>query len=98
MRKHGLLSVFILLILTACDYDAPLVGEASLLFIVVSYALDNGQLVVRSLNTDLVNTDLADTAALQAAFAANRNDPSLFHEPAQFRKLSEGSDNFPRKW
>ena len=178
MRKHGLISVFILLILTACDYDAPLVREASLpidqallgtweaipydragqesperivirqesanlyviehvdgesiiyfkgwlaelegsrfmqvevtgddkgpagaedtnLFIVVSYALDNGQLVVRSLNTDLVNTDLADTAALQAAFAANRNDPSLFHEPAQFRKLSEGSDNFPRKW
>ena len=168
MRKHGLLSVFILLILTACDYDAPLVGEASLpidqallgtweaipedrdeqktperivisqesaklyviehidgesiiyfkgwlaelegshfmqvevtgdndkgpvgaeddnLFSVVSYTLNNGELVVRELNTDLVNAELADTAALQAAFVANRDNPSLFHKPGQYRKL-----------
>jgi len=57
------------------DDKSPAGAEDTNLFIVVSYALDNGQLVVRSLNTDLVNTDLADTAALQAAFAANRNDP-----------------------
>ena len=168
MRKHALITGFILLVLTACDYDAPLVGEASLpidqallgtweaipkdrdgqksperivirqesanlyviehvdgesiiyfkgwlaelegshfmqlevtgdndkgpvgaeddnLFGVVSYALDNGKLVVRSLNTDLVNAELADTATLQAAFAANRDNPSLFHELGHFRKL-----------
>jgi hypothetical protein len=168
MRKHALITIFILLVLTACDYDAPLVADASLpidpallgtwvtipgdrdgqesldrivirqesanlyviehvagesiiyfkgwlaelegnrfmqvevtgdndkgpvgteddnLFSVATYALDNGELVVRSLNTDLVNTDLADTTALQAAFVANRDDPSLFHEPVQYRKL-----------
>ena len=183
MRKHGLIPVFIFLILTACDYDAPLVGEASLpidqallgtweaitdrpgqkstvralirqesgneyaieyivdesnvtddetiiyfrgwlaelerirfvqlevtgtnegpvgaeetdLFGVLSYTLDNGKLVIRSLNTALVNKDLADTAALQAAFAANRDDPCLFVEPGQFRKLPDGSDGFPEK-
>lgn len=79
------------------DDKGPAGAEATNLLIFVSYALDNGQVVVRSLNTDLVNADLADTAALQAAFAAKGNDPSLFHEPAQFRKLSEGSDNLPKK-
>lgn len=167
MRKRKLITVFVLFILTACDYDVPLVGEASLpidqallgtweaipedrdeqklperimirqesanlyvieygdgesviyfkgwlaelegshfmqlevtgddkgpvdakddnLFSVVSYALGNGKLVVRSLNTDLVDAELADTAALQAAFAANRDNPSLFHKPRQFRKF-----------
>ena len=168
MRKHRLITVLTLLILIGCDYDVPLVGEASLpidqallgtweaipgdrdgqeslerivirqesanlyviehvdgesiiyskgwlaelegihfmqvevtgdndkgpvgteddnLFSVASYALDNDKLVVRELNKDLVNADLADTAALQAAFVANRDDPSLFHEPGQYRKL-----------
>ena len=177
MRKHGFIPVFIFFILTACDYDVPLVGEASLpidqallgtweetpedqtgqestvrvlirqesgneyaikyivdetfiyfrgwlaelegmhfvqlevtgtnegpvgaedtdLFGVLSYTLDNGELVIRSLNTALVNKDLADTAALQAAFAANRDDPCLFVEPGQFRKLPDGSDEFLKK-
>lgn len=167
MRKHRLITVFILFILSACDYDVPLIGEASLpidqallgtweaipedlneqnspvrivigqeganlyvieyvdgesiiyfrgwlaelegsrfiqvevtgddkgpvgaedgnLFSVFSYALDNRGLVVRSLNTDLVNAELTDTAALQAAFAASKDNPSLFHEPGHFRKL-----------
>lgn len=30
MRKHGFILVMILLVLTACNYRAPLVGEASL--------------------------------------------------------------------
>ena len=186
MRKHTFITVFILLILTACDYDAPLVGEASLpidqallgswetipedrggqepfllrlvirqesanqyeialsdgksndyakgwlaelegirfiqtqytgdnngpvdanqvkildmkftkLFSVYSYALNNDELVLRELNQDLVSTDLADTATLQAAFAANRDNPNLFHEQEKFRKLPDGSDNFPKK-
>ncbi len=177
MRKHGLIPVFIFFILTACDYDAPLVGEASLPidqavlgtwelipddqagqestvravirqesgneyaieyiddesiiyfrgwlaeleeihfvqlevtgtnkgpvdakytdpFGVLSYTLDNGKLVIRPLNTALVNKALADTSALQAAFAANRNDPNLFHDPGQFRKLTDESDEFPEK-
>jgi len=177
MRKHRLITVLIVLILTACDYEVPLVGEASLpidqallgtweaipgdrdgqeslehivirqenanlyviehvdgesiiyfkgwlaelegshfmqvevtggndkgpvgtedddLFSVVSYALDNDKLVVRSLNTDLVNADLADTTALQVAFAANRDNPLLFHEPGQFRRLGEKSVDVPR--
>jgi hypothetical protein len=174
MRKHGFILVMILLVLTACNYRAPLVGEASLpidqallgtwefihedragretservvirqgsanlyaieyihgesmiyfkgwlaelegihfvqlevtgtddgpvgakdayLFIVFSYAFDNGGLVVRSLNTDLVDEDLEETAALQAAFAAHRDDPNLFDEPGKLRKLVEGSENF----
>jgi hypothetical protein len=168
MRKRTLITAIILLVLTACDYAAPLVGEASLpidpalvgtwemleerdgqepsllrvvirqksanqyeiavgnggestdyaigwlaelegirflqtqytgdkdgpvdvkytrLFSVYSYALHNDELVLQQLNKDLVNTNLTDTAALQAAFVANRDNPSLFHEPGQFKKL-----------
>lgn len=184
MRKHGLNLVFILFVLTACNYNAPLVGEASLpidqallgtwelipedvagqrshvrivvgqesanmyaieyfpgesdytdvdtvvyfkgwpaefggitfvqlevtgtnegpvsaedtdLFSVFSCTLANGELTVRSLNTNMVNEDLADTAALRAAFTANRDDPDLFEEPGQFRKLPDGPDDFPNK-
>jgi len=177
MRKHGLVLVFILIILTACEYDAPLVGDASLpidqallgtwefisegsagqesservlirqesvnlyaieyggnesiiyfkgwlaelegihfiqlevtgsnegpvgeddhdLFSVISYTLNNGEYVVRSLNTDLVDDSLADTAALQAAFIANRDDPDLFNNPGQLRKLADASDSLPEE-
>ncbi|MFC1701731.1 hypothetical protein ACFL1J_03165 [Pseudomonadota bacterium] len=177
MRKHGFILVFILIILSACDYDAPLVGEASLpidqallgtwefiykdraeqkpderlvirqesanlyiieyidresilyfkgwlaelegkhfmqlevtgtdegpvdvedtdRFSVVSYAMDNDEILYRSLNTDLVNKDLADTAALQVAFAANRDDPDLFHISGQLRKLPDASNSLPKE-
>lgn len=178
MRKHAWITVFVFLMLIACDYDAPLVGEASLpidqallgtwelipedrsgqesflhivirqesanvydlkyedddatiyakgwlaelekirfmqvevtgdeedpidveytdIFSVYSYALDNGELVVKSLNIELVNEYLADSAALQAAFVAHMDDPGLFREPERFRKLSGGSGNFTKKW
>jgi hypothetical protein len=87
---------FVQLEVTA-DNEGPVGAEDTDLFSVVSYALDNGELVYRSLNTDLVNKDLADTASLQAAFIANRDDPDLFHRSGQFRKLPDGSDNFPEK-
>ena len=76
--------------------EGPVSVEDTELFSVDSYAMDNGELVYRSLNTDLVTTDLADTAALQAAFAAHRDDPSLFKESGQLRKLPDRSDNFPK--
>ena len=176
MRRQALITAIILLVLTACDYKAPLVGVASLpidqallgtwesleerdgqepsllrvvirqksanqyeiavgdggestdyaigwlaelegvrfiqtkyihdkngpvdanhvtiggmkftsLFSVFSYALNNDELVLQQFNKDLVNTNLTDTAALQAAFVANRDNASLFHEPGQFKKL-----------
>jgi len=79
------------------DSEGPVGTEEADLFTVVSYTLVNGEFVVRVLNTDLINKDLADTAALQAAFAANRDDPGLFLNPGQSWKLSEGPDNFPEK-
>ncbi len=177
MRKHALITALILLVLAACNYDAPLVGEATItvdqallgtweiireagdgqeplerivihqesanlfaieyaeggsiyyfkgwlaelegirfmqleftgteegsvgaedsdLFTVVFYVLNNDGLTVRTLNTDLVDSDLADTASLQAAFAANRDDPGLFGEPELFRKLPGEPENHSAK-
>jgi len=178
MKKHALITVFILFVLSACEYDAPLVGEASLPidpvllgtwesipedrtdeksiermvirqdsanlyeimigadedsiyakawlaelekirfiqvqltgdykgpvdaqstgnFSAFSYTVINDGLAVQELNNELIPIDLADTAALQAAFIANKDDPSLFRESAQFRKISGGADNFTKKW
>jgi len=175
MRKYGLITVFSLFVLTACVFDAPLVGEATLpidetllgtwesipegtdslarlvihqdsanlyvieysegetviyfkgwlaelegirfmqleaigddeqpvengttdLFTVVSYALTDGKLEVRMLNTKVVNKDLADTASLQEAFSANSDNPELFEKPGQFRKLPGEPGNFVKKW
>ena len=73
------------------DEEGPIDAKYKQLFSVLSFTLGNGELVVRSLNTDLVNQDLVNTAALQVAFAANRDNPLLFHEPGQFRRLGEKS-------
>ena len=73
------------------DDKGPVDAKDKRLFSVVSFTLGNGELVVRSLNTDLVSRDLVNTAALQVAFAANRDNPILFHKPDQFRRLGERS-------
>ena len=80
-------SLFMQVEVTGDNAKGPVGAEDNNLFIVASYALIDDTLEVRVLNNELVNADLADTAAMQAAFVANRDDPSLFVKFAQFRKL-----------
>ena len=48
-----------------------------------------GQIVLRILNTDLLDDDLDSTEALEQAFLKHENDPELFCQPGTFRKLSK---------
>jgi hypothetical protein len=52
---------------------------------VVSYALDAGDLVIRQLNTDLIDEGLRGEA-LRAAFLAHKDHPDLFRDPVRFQR------------
>lgn len=67
--------------------DGPPKKDVKALYAVVSYALKDGFLEVRTLNSDLVDDDLKTTEALVQAFLKNKNDKKLFNDPARFRRL-----------
>lgn len=51
---------------------------------VVSYELSNGELEIKTLNTDLVNKDLKESNKLRKAFMKNRGNSELFQNPVKF--------------
>lgn len=53
---------------------------------VVSYQFVNGELEIKTLNTDLVDTNLKDRNKLKKAFLMNKNKGELFINPVMFRK------------
>lgn len=77
---------FLQLEVTGDEHGPAEKGEADL-FSVMHFEFEDGYLVIRSLNTELVDPDLADTAALQAAFEQHREHPDLFIEPGRLRRL-----------
>ena len=58
-------------------------------FMVASIRLLEGKLEVRTLNTELVSTQLADSQSLKDAFIANIKNPELFNDPGFFRRPAE---------
>lgn len=54
---------------------------------VVSYRLINGELEIKTLNTDLVDKNIKDRNKLKQAFLKNKNKGELFRNPARFRKV-----------
>lgn len=53
---------------------------------VVSYQFVNGELEIKTLNTDLVDNNLKDRNKLEKAFLKNKNKGELFRNPVRFRK------------
>ncbi len=58
-------------------------------FYVASYQLTDGDMVIKLLNTDLVDKDLAGCDALRKAFLKHKDNPELFHDPGHFRRPQE---------
>ena len=56
---------------------------------VVSYQFVNGELEIKTLNTDLVDNNLKDRNKLKKAFLMNKNKGELFINPVRFRKAVE---------
>jgi hypothetical protein len=61
------------------------------LFQVVSYQLSNSELIIKTLNTNLVDDDLKDSEALKKAFLKHKDDKDLFKDPGKFRKIEKKS-------
>ncbi|OGP53442.1 MAG: hypothetical protein A2Y65_07055 [Deltaproteobacteria bacterium RBG_13_52_11] len=61
------------------------------LFHVVSYQLSNGELIIKILNTNLVDDGLKDSEALKKAFLKHKDDKNLFKDPGRFRKIERRS-------
>jgi hypothetical protein len=58
---------------------------------VISYKLSNGELEIRTLNTDLVDKDLQSSAMLREAFLNHKDNKALFTNPGKFRRVKENN-------
>ena len=64
------------------DYKWPI-------FHVVSYALVNGELEIKLLNTDLVDNELKDSEALRKSFLKHKGNKDLFTYPGKYRRIED---------
>jgi len=69
--------------------DGPPGEDSDEVYHVVSYALMDGTLVVKTLNTDLVDDDLEDSESLQKAFLEHQGNKDLFTNPGRFRRVED---------
>jgi hypothetical protein len=58
-------------------------------FEVMSYQIKGGELVARTLNGDLINTELKTTEKLQKAFLEHKGNANLFIDPKPFRRVGK---------
>jgi hypothetical protein len=58
-------------------------------FFVVSYQRRGGDLVVKLLNTDLIDNALTESDALRQAFLVHKEDPDLFRDPGRFQRVEK---------
>lgn len=56
---------------------------------VVSYVLSDGQLEIKTLNSELVDKNLQDSAKLTEAFLKNKDNKTLFKDPGKFRRTAK---------
>ena len=83
IKVDGLTCVQIQLIGTA-DGD---IDKGDRKYQVVTYSMSNGELEIKTLNTDLVDKDLRDTASIRQAFLKNKDNKDLFRNPGKFRRV-----------
>jgi hypothetical protein len=59
------------------------------LFHVVTYGLKNGILEIRTLNTDLIGSNLKTMEALVKAFLIHKENKDLFNNPVRFKQIKD---------
>ena len=58
-------------------------------FQVAVYSVSNSELEIKTLNTDLVDKDLRDTASIRQAFLKSKDNKDLFTNPGKFRRVKQ---------
>ena len=56
-------------------------------FQVAAYSVSNSELEIKTLNADLFDKDLRDTASFRQAFLKNKDNKDLFANPGKFRRV-----------
>jgi hypothetical protein len=69
--------------------DGPLRRGEKDIFHVASYLLENGELHVKMLNTELVSDELTESEALKKAFLKHKDNKHLFANPGNFRRVKD---------
>jgi hypothetical protein len=77
---------FLQLEVTGDEHGPAEPGEADL-YSVISYEFDGQDLIMRSLNTELVDPASPDTEQLRLAFIQHIDNADLFIEPGRLRRL-----------
>ena len=54
---------------------------------VAIYTISKGELEIKTLNTNLVDKDLQDTASIKQAFLKNKDNKDLFTNPGKFKRV-----------
>ena len=68
--------------------EGPVERNEKDLFQVASYQLVGDELLVRTLNRELVADELKDSAALRKAFLNHRSSKELFTNPGRFKRVA----------
>ena len=58
-------------------------------FPILTYEFVEGILIISSLNPEVVDDNITDSAALREAFIKNKDRPGLFSPPRHFRRLQD---------
>jgi len=56
---------------------------------VLSYEFVEGILIISTLNPEVVDENITDSAALREAFIKNKDRPGLFNPPSHFRRVQD---------
>ncbi len=70
-------------------HQGPPAREATRLFHVFSCEIEDDELVLRPINTKLIDSSLTTREELEAAFLRHKENPDLFREPDRFRRVAE---------
>ena len=68
------------------DDDGPTEVDEEELYNVARYHLEDGQLKISLLNSELVDDDIGDSALLVSALLTHRDHPELFGTPGTFKR------------
>ena len=77
------------------NYRGPPENTETKLYLVISYTIEDDELIYRALSERLAGKDINSTSALRQAFAEQKDDPWLFSEAAKLTRVTSNAIKKP---
>lgn len=71
------------------DDNEAVSQDAGERYMIATYRWVAGKLEVRTLNTELFDTEIPDSEALMAEILKHENNPELFNDPGLFKRITD---------